>query len=78
MQEAVALSDQKLAQTHRLSLALQANTQFIMDFYDSSLAAAIDHDNCIGFQQALSSVGEAMAERFALEDRLIRLVIEKE
>ncbi|MGL9735913.1 MAG: Rsd/AlgQ family anti-sigma factor [Symbiopectobacterium sp.] len=29
LQEAVALSDQKLAQTHRLALALQANTQFI-------------------------------------------------
>lgn len=78
LQEAVALSDQKLAQTHRLALALQANTQFIMDFYDSSLATAIDHDNCIEFQQALSSVGETMAERFALEDRLIRLVIDKE
>ncbi|MGG2140300.1 sigma D regulator [Symbiopectobacterium sp. RP] len=78
LQEAVALSDQKLAQTHRLALTLQANTQFIMDFYDSSLATAIDHDNSIEFQQALSSVGEAMAERFALEDRLIRLVIDKE
>lgn len=66
LQKAVTLSDQKLAQTHRLALALQANTQFIMDFYDSSLATAIDHDNCIEFQQALSSVGEAMAERFAL------------
>ncbi|MGL9735912.1 MAG: Rsd/AlgQ family anti-sigma factor [Symbiopectobacterium sp.] len=47
-----------------------------MDFYDSSLTTAIDHDNCIEFQQTLSSVGEAMAERFALEDRLIRLVID--
>ncbi len=53
--------------------ALQANTQEIMDYYDSHLEAAIDDDNCLEFQQALSGVGEALEVRFTLEDKLIQL-----
>ena len=46
---------------------LEANTQQIMDYYDSTLENAIDHDNYLEFQQALSDLGEALEERFTLE-----------
>ena len=52
---------------------LEANTQQIMDYYDSTLENAIDHDNYLEFQQALSDLGEALEERFTLEDKLIAL-----
>lgn len=52
---------------------LEANTQLIMDFYDTNLENAIDDDNCIEFQQALSGIGEALEARFSLEDKLIEL-----
>ncbi|WCG83343.1 sigma D regulator [Pectobacterium sp. A5351] len=74
LHEAATHSEQLLALSTQLDLALQNNTQHIMTFYDSHLAAAIDHDNCLKFQQALSSVGEALEERFTLEDNMIRLV----
>ena len=57
---------------------LEANTQQIMDYYDSTLENAIDHDNYLEFQQALSDLGEAMEERFTLEDRLIALVLDND
>jgi len=59
-----------LASTQIYTL-LEANTAEIMEYYDSSLENAIDHDNCIEFQQALSGIGEALAARFTLEDKLI-------
>ncbi|MCG8710835.1 sigma D regulator [Brenneria sp. 4F2] len=74
LQKAATLSEQKRTQSEKLDLALQNNTQQVMDFYDSHLAAPVDHDNCMAFQQALSSIGEALEERFTLEDKLIRLV----
>ena len=52
---------------------LEANTQQIMTFYDTSLENAIDHDNVIEFQKALSGIGEALEARFSLEDKLIEL-----
>ncbi|MCE9887478.1 sigma D regulator [Kluyvera intermedia] len=55
---------------------LDANTQLIMDFYDSTLESAIDQDNCYEFQQALSDIGEALEARFRLEDKLIMLAFE--
>lgn len=55
---------------------LEANTQQIMDYYDSTLENAIDHDNYLEFQRALSDLGEALEERFTLEDRLISLVLD--
>ncbi|WP_312953219.1 sigma D regulator [Superficieibacter sp.] len=55
---------------------LEANTQEIMGYYDSSLESAIDHDNCLEFQQALSAIGEALAARFTLEDKLIQLAFD--
>ena len=54
---------------------LEANTQQIMDYYDSTLENAIDHDNYLEFQRALSDLGEALEERFTLEDKLISLVL---
>ncbi|GKV96865.1 sigma D regulator [Pectobacterium aroidearum] len=74
LHEAATHSEQLLALSTQLDLALQSNTQQIMAFYDNHLATAIDHDNCLEFQQALSSVGEALEERFTLEDNMIRLV----
>ena len=50
---------------------LEANTQQIMSYYDSNLENAIDDDNCLEFQEALSGIGEALAARFTLEDQLI-------
>ena len=55
---------------------LEANTQQIMDYYDSTLENAIDHDNYLEFQQALSDLGEALEERFTLEDKLIALALD--
>ncbi|MCO7703982.1 Rsd/AlgQ family anti-sigma factor, partial [Pseudomonas aeruginosa] len=50
--------------------------QLIMDYYDSSLESAIDHDNFLEFQQVLSDLGEALEARFVLEDKLIMLVFD--
>ncbi len=55
---------------------LEANTVEIMNYYDSSLENAIDDDNCLEFQQALSDIGEALAARFTLEDKLIVLAFD--
>ncbi|MCP2124025.1 UNVERIFIED_ORG: regulator of sigma D [Pantoea agglomerans] len=57
---------------------LEANTQQIMNYYDSTLENAIDHDNYLEFQQALSDLGEALEERFTLEDKLIALVLDND
>ncbi|RPH21249.1 sigma D regulator [Buttiauxella warmboldiae] len=64
-----------LAATH-LYPQLEANTQQIMDFYDTHLESAIDHDNYIEFQKALSGIGEALEARFSLEDKLILLAFD--
>lgn len=74
LQKASALSEHKLSQSAKIDFALQNNTQKIMDFYDGHLATSVDHDNCMAFQQALSSIGEALEEHFTLEDKMIRLV----
>lgn len=55
---------------------LEANTLEIMEYYDSSLENAIDDDNYAEFQQALSDIGEALAARFTLEDKLIVLAFD--
>ncbi|HDR2162427.1 TPA: sigma D regulator [Enterobacter cancerogenus] len=60
----------------RLYPQLEDNTQQIMDYYDSTLENAIDHDNYLEFQQALSDLGEALEERFTLEDKLICLALD--
>ena len=57
---------------------LEANTQQIMDYYDSTLENAIDQDNYLEFQQALSDLGEALEERFTLEDKLITLALDND
>ncbi|MBK4716844.1 MULTISPECIES: sigma D regulator [Tenebrionibacter/Tenebrionicola group] len=56
---------------------LEANTEQIMAYYDSHLEKAIDHDDYLAFQHALSEIGEALASRFALEDKLIAQMLEK-
>ncbi|HIE5389387.1 TPA: sigma D regulator [Enterobacter cancerogenus] len=62
----------------KLCSLLEANTQRIMEYYDSTLENAIDHDNYLEFQQALSDLGESMEERFTLEDKLIALVLDND
>ncbi|MCS5452668.1 sigma D regulator [Enterobacter huaxiensis] len=57
---------------------LEGNTQQIMDYYDSTLENAIDHDNYLEFQHALSDLGEALEERFTLEDKLIALALDND
>jgi regulator of sigma D len=49
-----------------------------MDYYDSTLENAIDQDNYLEFQQALSDLGEALEERFTLEDKLITLALDND
>jgi len=56
--------------------ALQLNTERLMAIYDTHLENAIDDDNYIAFQQALSEVGEILEARFTLEDTLIQLASE--
>ncbi|PIJ48634.1 anti-RNA polymerase sigma 70 factor [Erwinia sp. OLTSP20] len=56
--------------------ALQANTDALMELYDSHFEAAIDQDNCLEFQAALSKMGEILASRFTLEDKLIQLTLD--
>jgi len=68
--------DSPLLATNKIYPLLEANTQQIMDIYDSSLENAIDDDNCMAFQKALSSLGEALDARFTLEDRLIVLAFD--
>lgn len=68
---------QQLAKAALIYPSLQANTEQIMQVYDNHLETAIDHDNCLEFQQALSVVGEALEARFTLEDKFIQLALEK-
>jgi len=68
---------EQLAKATLIYPSLQENTQLIMSIYDSHLETAIDHDNCLEFQQALSAVGEALEARFTLEDKFIQLALEK-
>ena len=53
-----------------------AGSQYPADdgYYDTCLENAIDHDNYLEFQQALSDIGESLEARFALEDKLIAAV----
>ncbi|MEA1062590.1 sigma D regulator [Apirhabdus apintestini] len=54
---------------------LEANTQQIMNYYDTHLETVIGYDNFHALQPVLSELGEALAARFALEDKLIVLVL---
>ncbi|AVR01645.1 Rsd/AlgQ family anti-sigma factor [Pluralibacter gergoviae] len=60
----------------RIYPQLKTNTQQIMAIYDSNLEQAIDDDNYMEFQQALSALGEALEGRFTLEDKLITLALD--
>ncbi|MNH43908.1 Regulator of sigma D [compost metagenome] len=47
-----------------------------MAFHDRYTEVDIDQDVCMEFHQALSDIGETLAARFALEDKLIQLATE--
>ncbi|MEW5291766.1 sigma D regulator [Erwinia papayae] len=68
---------EQLAKAASIYPSLQANTEQIMQVYDSHLETAIDDDNYREFQQALSAVGEALEARFTLEDKFIQLALER-
>ncbi|WP_158781646.1 sigma D regulator [Pantoea sp. BAV 3049] len=68
---------EQLAKAALIYPSLQANTEQIMQVYDSHLENAIDDDNCLAFQTALSAVGEALEARFTLEDKFIQLALNK-
>lgn len=68
---------EQLAKAAIIYPSLQANTELIMQVYDTHLEGAIDHDNCLEFQDALSEVGEALEARFTLEDKFIQLALDK-
>ncbi len=65
--------DSPLVAAAHLYPALESNTERMMQLYDSHLQQAITDDNCVDFQQALSEVGETLASRFSLEDKLIQM-----
>ena len=68
---------EQLAQATLIYPFLQANTEQIMQIYDTHLENAIGANSYQKLQYALSMVGEALAERFVLEDKFIKLVLEK-
>ncbi|MCX8958627.1 sigma D regulator [Erwinia psidii] len=68
---------EQLAKAALIYPSLQTNTEQIMQVYDSHLENAIDDDNYLAFQTALSAVGEALEARFTLEDRFIKLALER-
>lgn len=70
--------DSPLLVAAQLYPALEANTDRIMQLYDGHLQQAINDDNCTGFQQALSEVGEVLESRFTLEDKLVQLAWEQQ
>ncbi|ORM69885.1 anti-RNA polymerase sigma 70 factor [Pantoea wallisii] len=65
--------DSPLIAAAQIYPSLESNTDRIMQLYDSHLQQAINDENCVDFQQALSEVGEALESRFTLEDKLIQL-----
>lgn len=65
--------DSPLIAASQIYPALEANTDSIMQLYDSHLQQAINDDNCAEFQKALSEVGEVLESRFTLEDKLVKL-----
>ncbi|MFG1175831.1 sigma D regulator [Erwiniaceae bacterium CAU 1747] len=67
----------QLAKAALIYPSLSANTDHIMQIYDTHLEKAIETNNAAGVQQTLSLVGEALAERFVLEDKFIKLALEK-
>jgi len=68
---------EQLAKASLIYPSLKANTDQIMEIYDSHLETAIDDDNCVEFQRVLSVIGEALEARFTLEDKFIKLALEK-
>ncbi len=75
--ERIILEMEGSAAANPLWAQLEANTEQLMAYYDTHLENAIDHDDYLEFQQALSEIGETLASRFTFEDRLIVLVLEK-
>ena len=67
---------EKLSQARLIYPYLRENTEQIMECYDTHLENAITGNNYQELQYALSMIGEALAERFVLEDKFIQLVLD--
>ncbi len=63
-------SDEILAQSQRLFQGLRRNTNICLDFNDNCESLG----NIAKLQEMLSTIGEALEERFAMEDQLIGLL----
>lgn len=57
---------------------LEANTLEIMACYDSHLEKSLEQDDYLKFQEVLSDLGETLASRFTLEDKLIVLAFDND
>ncbi|AXF77552.1 Rsd/AlgQ family anti-sigma factor [Erwinia tracheiphila] len=68
---------EQLAKAAIIYPSLRSNTEQIMQVYDSHFENAIDDDNYLAFQQALSEIGEALEARFSLEDKFINLALDR-
>ncbi|MGE6472882.1 sigma D regulator [Serratia proteamaculans] len=70
------VSSPKMSLAVNIYPKLWANTEQIMAFHDRYTEVDIDQDLCLELHQALSDIGETLAARFTLEDRLIQLAAE--
>lgn len=66
----------KMALATQIYPKLWINTEQVMAFHDRYADTEIDQDLCLAFHHSLSEIGEVLAARFALEDRLILLAAE--
>ncbi|WP_347254032.1 sigma D regulator [Leminorella grimontii] len=60
-----------LAPGQKIYPLLEENTRKIMAFYDSYVEKGINDDTILQLDEDLSTVGELLANRFMLEDKLI-------
>lgn len=77
IKEVEGATSPKMALRSQIYPALQANTQQLMAFHDSCREGIEgDQEQYLPFNQSLSDVGEMLAARFALEDKLIKMAAE--
>lgn len=75
IQDEFELSDTVLATTTEISSQLVDNTQKILDFHDL-YNSDVKETHMERLSQCLSDLGEIIADRIALEDKLISIILE--
>ncbi len=73
VEQAEGSSSPKLALAHKIYPKLKDNTHLIMEFHDRYSDAMIDGDDCAQLHEDLSQIGEHLASRFTMEDKLIQI-----